>query len=73
MANTESPRTFAPRLLPRAAFVVQLGSGTDLTTGAAAGRVEHVFSGRAAHFHSTDELLAFIQCNLEQEGVDHAR
>jgi hypothetical protein len=43
------------------AFVVQL---RDQPTGAPwswDGRVEHVVSGQMTHFHSLDELLAFIR------------
>lgn len=69
MAEPDLISNVAPRLLPRAAFVVQLGTAIDLAAGTAAGRVEHVSSGRAAHFHTTTELLAFIQLNLEREGV----
>ena len=60
------------RLLPRAAFVVQLGSGIDPVSGSAAGRVEHVSSGRAAHFASTTELLEFMQDTLVEQGVASA-
>jgi hypothetical protein len=43
------------------AFVVQF---RDQPTGASLawdGRVEHVVSGQMTHFHSLDELLAFIR------------
>ena len=42
------------------AFVVQLRAqppGTPLTWD---GRVEHVVSGQTTHFHSLEELVAFI-------------
>ena len=42
------------------AFVLQLRPETDVAAGRFEGRVEHVASGRVAHFHSVEELLAFI-------------
>jgi hypothetical protein len=40
------------------AFVVQFRTDTDFTIGRVAGRVEHVASGRTAHFQSAHELLS---------------
>jgi hypothetical protein len=41
--------------------VVQFREETDVVgQGRFAGRVEHVVSGQATHFHSLEELLAFI-------------
>lgn len=42
------------------AFVVQFRAETDITAGRFDGRVEHVMSGQATHFHSLEELLAFL-------------
>src|SRR5262245_39229124 len=42
------------------AFVVQFAAGVHVPGGALFGRVEHVLSAHAAHFHSLDELLEFI-------------
>jgi hypothetical protein len=42
------------------AFVVQLRAQPPGAPLAWDGRVEHVVSGQAAHFHSLEELLAFI-------------
>jgi len=42
------------------AFVIQFRPETDVKQGRFEGRVEHVASGQAAHFHSLDELLAFL-------------
>jgi hypothetical protein len=39
------------------AFVVQFRTTTDFDRGIVEGRVEHVASGRAAHFTSARELL----------------
>lgn len=58
---SEQPvRPVPPRLSPDGAFVVQFGARSDPAAGQAAGRVEHVQSGRAAHFASVGDLLAFI-------------
>jgi hypothetical protein len=53
-------------LSPHWAFVVQFRVGTDVKKGRFAGRVEHVVSGQATHFHSLEELLAFIGRVLTQ-------
>ena len=42
------------------AFVVQFRAQPPGATLAWDGRVEHVVSGEMTHFHSLDELLAFI-------------
>ena len=47
-------------LSPHRAFVVQFWAETEVEQGRFAGRVEHVVSRQATHFHSLEELLAFI-------------
>ena len=47
-------------LSPQRAFVVQFRTETKLAQGRCAGRVEHVVSRQATHFHSLEELLAFM-------------
>ena len=42
------------------AFVVQLHTTAVVAQGQLSGRVENVLSGHAAHFHTLDELLAFM-------------
>ena len=42
------------------AFVVHLRPGARPDAGRMAGRVEHVASGRSAHFESLPEMLAFV-------------
>jgi hypothetical protein len=64
-----SPAAFASRpdaeperltpLPPHRAFLVQLRADADPAL-CMMGRIEHVKSGRAAHFDSLDELLAFV-------------
>jgi hypothetical protein len=43
------------------AFVVQFGAGTGPTDEVAAGRIEHVVSGRQRRFASAAELLAALR------------
>ena len=42
------------------AFVVQVYAEVELAQRSFAGRVEHVVSGQATHFHAPEELLAFM-------------
>jgi hypothetical protein len=56
-----TPDPAADRPLPvQRAFVVQLHAMSAVAHDQLTGRVEHVLSGQAAHFHTVDELLAFI-------------
>ena len=51
-----------PRPLPtNRAFVVQLRAQLPAAPLSWDGRVEHVVSGQATHFHALEELLAFIR------------
>jgi hypothetical protein len=45
----------------RRVFVVHLRLDADPAHGQLAGRIQHVQSSDAAHFESTDELIAFIE------------
>jgi hypothetical protein len=55
------------RLLPaQRAFVVQLSAAAEVAPGRLEGRVEHVVSGQATHFHSLEDLLAFMARVLRQ-------
>jgi hypothetical protein len=55
-----------PVLSPHYAFVVQFSAETQVEAGRLVGRVEHVVSGQAAHFHSLEALLAFLARLLKQ-------
>ncbi|MGH8601393.1 MAG: hypothetical protein ACREXR_00985 [Gammaproteobacteria bacterium] len=46
------------------AFVLQFHREADLGAGRFLGRIEHVASGRAGHFHSSEELVAFVAARL---------
>ena len=52
---------FPPPLPTNRAFVVQLRAQPPSAALRWDGRVEHVVSGQMTHFHSLDELLAFIR------------
>ena len=47
-------------LSPHRAFVVQLREQANVESGQWMGRIEHVTSGQAAHFHTVEELLGFV-------------
>ena len=49
-----------PDLVRRRAFIVQFRAETDFTQARCTGRVEHMVSGKAAHFQSLEELLGFL-------------
>ncbi len=51
------------------AFVIQFRPETDIAAGRYEGRVEHVASYEATHFHSLDELLAFVARLLKETEV----
>ena len=44
----------------KGAFVIQFREETDITAGRVEGRVEHMATYQATHFHTLDELLGFI-------------
>jgi hypothetical protein len=72
MSSAEQKSGAEAGLGPHSAFVVQFRRGTELNTGAISGRVEHVVSGRVAHFQSLDELMAFVRRVLSAGGDSHA-
>jgi len=58
--HVDKPPTDQSPLSPHRVFVVQLREQADVEHGQWAGRVEHVTSGQATHFHSVEELVTFI-------------
>ena len=40
--------------------MIQLRPTTDPAAGQFEGRVEHIDTGRSAHFHNVEELLTFL-------------
>jgi hypothetical protein len=61
--TTKNESPFAPNR----AFVVQVHMDTDLERGDCVGRLEHVVSGKIAHFQSCEELLAAMARILVSE------
>jgi len=55
-----------PPLPTKRAFVVQLHVDAQVEHGQWEGRVEHLNSGEAEHFASSEELLAFIARVLKE-------
>jgi len=55
-----------PSLPTKRAFVVQLHVDAQVEHGQWEGRVEHLNSGEAEHFASSEELLAFIARVLKE-------
>src|SRR5215471_9684006 len=53
-----------PPLSPRLGFVVQFRVRAGQPASYFAGRVEHMGSGRSAHFHSPEELMVFLAREL---------
>jgi hypothetical protein len=47
-------------LSPHRAFVVQLRENADVERDQWVGRVEHITSGQATRFQSSEQLLAFV-------------
>lgn len=54
------PHSPSPLFPTRLAFVVQFGAETAVGHAHFSGRVEHIVSGAVAHFHTLDELWAFM-------------
>ena len=54
------PSTNKPSLPTNRAFVVQLHTDAQVEQGEFRGRVEHVVSYKSRHFHSLEELTAFM-------------
>ena len=66
--HTAQPEGHRPLSVHRA-FVVQLRAEADVAHGRVLGRVEHVASGQVTHFHSVEELLAFMARVLHEAGT----
>jgi hypothetical protein len=56
-----------PLLPSERAFVLQLYADATVEADRFMGRVEHVVSGQATHFHTVAELLAFIARVLDEQ------
>jgi hypothetical protein len=62
-ATTPAPVTIDVPLSPQWAFVVQFRAVPG-GPAYAAGRVEHLVSGRTSHFQSLEELSAYLTAEL---------
>jgi hypothetical protein len=58
--HVEQPAGAVHPLPTQRAFLVQVHAEADVGQEHLAGRVEHVASGQAIHFASSEELLAFM-------------
>jgi hypothetical protein len=65
-----SDRKELPALPVWKAFVVQFSRETSTQKGTFLGRVEHMSSGRCAHFASRQELVAVLAELLDQLGEE---
>jgi hypothetical protein len=54
------PSTSQPSLPTKRVFAVQLHAEAKVEHGEFRGRVEHIVSMQATHFHSLEELVAFM-------------
>lgn len=57
-----------PTLPAWKAFVVQFSRESSDVSGVFTGRIEHLSSGRRAHFHSADELVTSLEQLLAELG-----
>ena len=60
-------QTDQPSLPTHRAFVVQVHAAAELDKGQFTGRIEHIVSGQATHFHSVEEIVSFIMQVLMAE------
>ena len=56
---------------PCRTLIVQFRAETEVAHEQCEGRVEHVVSGQVAHFHSLEELLAFMARVLTAVRTQH--
>jgi hypothetical protein len=62
----KSDRPKGRRFPAKRAFVVQFSAEALGTRDSFNGRAEHVATGRAAHFATVEELLAFVENSLRR-------
>ena len=58
--GTQPVKSSQPSLPANRALVVQLHAEAKVEQGEFRGRVEHIVSMQATHFHSLEELVAFM-------------
>ena len=67
------PSTSQPSLPTKRVFAVQLHAEAKVEHGEFRGRVEHIVSMQATHFHSLEELVAFmvqVVTTLQEDDTD---
>jgi hypothetical protein len=69
MTRVKPAQTDQPALPAWKAFVVQFSRDSSKQGEIFTGRVEHLSSGRRAHFHSADELVATLEQLLAELGA----
>ena len=62
-----------PELPASKAFVVQFKHDTGTEPARFSGRIEHLNSGRRAHFRSAEELLTILAALLSEFGATSTR
>jgi hypothetical protein len=50
-------------------YVIQLRPDSDVRAGRFEGRIEHIDSGRSAHFRTIEDLLAFVARSIDLEAA----
>ena len=65
MNTDNSPSTSNWSLPFNRGFVIQVEAQSDVMLKSFRGRVEHMASGQAIHFHCQEELLSFITSILK--------
>jgi len=65
-------RDYSTLTLMERAFVIRLRHEPDLQNGRIEGRIEHIDSGRVAHFQTVEELLDFLVASLTHVNVQVA-
>jgi hypothetical protein len=73
MSNDRVSSSSAGTLAPASAFVVHLSVRGTEAPELVQGRIEHVVSGRSAHFASSAELIGFMQQTLQHEAEPELR
>ena len=66
----DSGSSEGPLLPAWKAFVVQFSRHAEPATNNLSGRIEHLSSGRRAHFESPEELLTALRQLLEELGKE---
>jgi hypothetical protein len=69
MTRVKPAQPDLPALPAWKAFVVQFSREPSTPGGMFTGRIEHLSSGRRAHFHSAQELVATLEQLLAELGA----